>query len=265
MTGEMLATQLKISLATIRADLRLLTTVGILDARPKVGYAYQGASVLSVDNDALFNTPIAKILLPPTEIKLTTSMEEAVTKLFLADVGSLYVLDDDGALVGLISRKDLLRASFTDRDTTLPASIVMTRMPNVVTVTADTTIMAASKLLLKHNVDSLPVIQKHGDTHVIGKITKNRIFKYLIETLAPWGWAFICSFKLKVSYFSILARNRTLFTFLIGKFLVVTWVVILTAHRRTCKKIFVYYIALWNWTFSELDQFLSVNACIFAG
>ena len=141
MTGEMLATQLKISLATIRADLRLLTTVGILDARPKVGYAYQGASVLSVDNDALFNTPIAKILLPPTEIKLTTSMEEAVTKLFLADVGSLYVLDDDGALVGLISRKDLLRASFTDRDTTLPASIVMTRMPNVVTVTADTTIM----------------------------------------------------------------------------------------------------------------------------
>lgn len=183
MTGEMLATQLKISLATIRADLRLLTTVGILDARPKVGYAYQGASVLSVDNDALFNTPIAKILLPPTEIKLTTSMEEAVTKLFLADVGSLYVLDDDGALVGLISRKDLLRASFTDRDTTIPASIVMTRMPNVVTVTADTTIMAASKLLLKHNVDSLPVIQKHGDTHVIGKITKNRIFKYLIETL----------------------------------------------------------------------------------
>ena len=88
MTGEMLATQLKISLATIRADLRLLTTVGILDARPKVWYAYQGASVLSVDNDALFNTPIAKILLPPTEIKLTTSMEEAVTKLFLADVGS---------------------------------------------------------------------------------------------------------------------------------------------------------------------------------
>ena len=128
MTGEMLATQLKISLATIRADLRLLTTVVILDARPKVGYAYQGASVLSVDNDALFNTPIAKILLPPTEIKLTTSMEEAVTKLFLADVGSLYVLDDDGALVGLISRKDLLRASFTDRDTTLPASIVMRRI-----------------------------------------------------------------------------------------------------------------------------------------
>ena len=112
-------------------------------------------------------------------------MEEAVTKLFLADVGSLYVLDDDGALVGLISRKDLLRASFTNRDTTLPASIVMTRMPNVITVTADTSIIAASKLLLKHNVDSLPVVQNVGDTHVIGKITKNRIFKYLIETLVP--------------------------------------------------------------------------------
>ncbi|WP_123019693.1 CBS domain-containing protein [Lacticaseibacillus paracasei] len=185
MTGETLATKLNISLATIRADLRLLTTIGILDARPKVGYAYQGENLLQMDSQKFFQTTIAAILLPPTEIKLTTSMEEAVTKLFLADVGSLYVLDDDGALVGLISRKDLLRASFTDRDTTLPASIVMTRMPNVITVTADTSIIAASKLLLKHNVDSLPVVQNAGDTHVIGKITKNRIFKYLIETLVP--------------------------------------------------------------------------------
>lgn len=185
MTGETLATKLNISLATIRADLRLLTTIGILDARPKVGYAYQGENLLQMDSQKFFQTTIAAILLPPTEIKLTTSMEEAVTKLFLADVGSLYVLDDDGALVGLISRKDLLRASFTNRDTTLPASIVMTRMPNVITVTADTSIIAASKLLLKHDVDSLPVVQNVGDTHVIGKITKNRIFKYLIETLVP--------------------------------------------------------------------------------
>jgi CBS domain-containing protein len=185
MTGETLATKLNISLATIRADLRLLTTIGILDARPKVGYAYQGENLLQMDSQKFFQTTIAAILLPPTEIKLTTSMEEAVTKLFLADVGSLYVLDDDGALVGLISRKDLLRASFTNRDTTLPASIVMTRMPNVITVSADTSIIAASKLLLKHNVDSLPVVQNAGDTHVIGKITKNRIFKYLIETLVP--------------------------------------------------------------------------------
>lgn len=185
MTGETLATKLNISLATIRADLRLLTTIGILDARPKVGYAYQGENLLQMDSQKFFQTTIAAILLPPTEIKLTTSMEEAVTKLFLADVGSLYVLDDDGALVGLISRKDLLRASFTNRDTTLPASIVMTRMPNVITVTADISIIAASKLLLKHNVDSLPVVQNAGDTHVIGKITKNRIFKYLIETLVP--------------------------------------------------------------------------------
>ena len=185
MTGETLSTKLNISLATIRADLRLLTTIGILDARPKVGYAYQGENLLQMDSQKFFQTTIAAILLPPTEIKLTTSMEEAVTKLFLADVGSLYVLDDDGALVGLISRKDLLRASFTNRDTTLPASIVMTRMPNVITVTADTSIIAASKLLLKHNVDSLPVVQNAGDTHVIGKITKNRIFKYLNETLVP--------------------------------------------------------------------------------
>lgn len=145
--GEMLATQLCISLATIRAAYCLQPTVGILDARELVGYATLRASVLSVDNDALFKLPIAKILLPPTAICQPTSMVLPVTCLFLADVGSLTVLEAAGALVGLISRCDLLRASLLDRATTYSASIVKPRMPNVEPEPAEQPIMAASCLL----------------------------------------------------------------------------------------------------------------------
>lgn len=57
----------------------------------------------------------------------------------------------------------------------------MTRMPNIVTVTADATVLAVGQLLLKHKVDSLPVVEKGDQYQVIGKITKNRIFQHFIE------------------------------------------------------------------------------------
>ncbi len=60
----------------------------------------------------------------------------------------------------------------------------MTRMPNVITVTADTSIIAASKLLLKHNVDSLPVVQNAGDTHVIGKLQKTEFLNISLKPLS---------------------------------------------------------------------------------
>ncbi|KRN18900.1 helix-turn-helix transcriptional regulator [Secundilactobacillus similis] len=182
LTGEEIATQLNLSVPTIRGDLRLLTAVEILAARPKVGYVYKGDQRVSLDYHNLYETPISEILQPAAVIKDDTSLQEAVSKLFLKDVGSLYVVDDEHQLVGLISRKDLLRASFNNSNAeSMLASVVMTRMPNIVTVTADATVLAVGQLLLKHKVDSLPVVEKGDRYQVIGKITKNRIFQHFIE------------------------------------------------------------------------------------
>ncbi|MCI1985526.1 MAG: CBS domain-containing protein [Lactobacillus sp.] len=181
LTGEAIASHLGVAIPTIRVDLRVLTALELLTSRPKVGYSYQQPPATSVSADQ-YATPIQTIMLPTTEIRQNATLEEAVTKMFLADVGSLYVVDSDGALVGLISRKDLLRASFTSRDAeSLVASIVMTRMPNVITVTPETTIKTASELLLRHDVDSLPVVSPDDPQRAIGKITKNRIFAYFVE------------------------------------------------------------------------------------
>lgn len=182
MTGENIGENLGLSVPTIRADLRLLTAVDILVARPKVGYIYQGKPANRINYDELYSIPIESILLPATKISEDTSMQAAITKLFIEDVGSLYVVDGDSNLVGLISRKDLLRATFTNDDPkAVPAGIIMTRMPNIVMVTPQTTIMEAGNLLLTHEVDSLPVTEGAGSHVVIGKITKNRIFQHFIE------------------------------------------------------------------------------------
>lgn len=182
MTGEMIAAKLGLGVPTIRADLRLLTTLEVLVARPKVGYLYQGDQLINMNYDDLYNIPIGSILLPPTKINDDTSLQEAVTKLFLEDVGSLYVVDDQQQMVGLISRKDLLRASFNNANPdNVLASVVMTRMPNIVITTPDTTVMEAGELLLKHQVDSLPVFESRNGRNVIGKITKNRIFEHFIR------------------------------------------------------------------------------------
>ena len=182
LTSEKIAGNLDLSVSTIRPDLRFLTSVEILNARPKVGYEFKGNQLLNFDYDRVYQTPISEILLPTTEIKASDTLQAAVGKLFLKDVGSLYVVNEKGDLVGLISRKDLLRASLNNSNVqSMMASIIMTRMPNIITATPDMSVIEAGKLLLLHKVDSLPVVEKKSSRHAIGKITKNRIFQHFIE------------------------------------------------------------------------------------
>ncbi len=182
LTSEKIAGNLELSVSTIRPDLRFLTSVEILNARPKVGYEFKGNQLLNFDYDHIYQTPISEILLPTTEIKASDTLQVAVGKLFLKDVGSLYVVNEKGDLVGLISRKDLLRASLNNSNVqSMMASIIMTRMPNIITATPDMSVIEAGKLLLLHKVDSLPVVEKQSSRHAIGKITKNRIFQHYIE------------------------------------------------------------------------------------
>ncbi len=182
LTSEKIAGNLELSVSTIRPDLRFLTSVEILNARPKVGYEFKGNQLLNFDYDHIYQTPISEILLPTTEIKASDTLQVAVGKLFLKDVGSLYVVNEKGDLVGLISRKDLLRASLNNSNVqSMMASIIMTRMPNIITMSVIQAGKLFLKLLLLHKVDSLPVVEKQSSRHAIGKITKNRIFQHFIE------------------------------------------------------------------------------------
>ncbi|ORN32591.1 CBS domain-containing protein [Lentilactobacillus parabuchneri] len=183
-TSKQISAELKLSMPTIRSDLRLLTAFGILEAKPKVGYTFNDSPAKSLSYQKFYQEPIRSILQKPTEIREDATLTEAVNTLFIEDVGSLYVVGDQNELVGLISRKDLLRATLNNTNASLTlASTVMTRMPNIFTVTPDMSVIETGKLLLERKVDSLPVVDQDNQTKVVGKITKNRIFQHFIESV----------------------------------------------------------------------------------
>lgn len=181
-SGETIAKQLGLSRATLRNDLSILTMTGLLDARPKVGYFYTGQTVEPLLFEKLYHTKVAEVMIPPLLISQTVSVYEAVTTLFMYDVGSLYVKNDQDELIGVLSRKDLLRFAISNAaPEKTPVAMIMTRMPNIVTSTPAETILTAGTLLGRHEIDTLPVVDPQEPKKVIGKITKTRLMNYFIQ------------------------------------------------------------------------------------
>ncbi|MDT0017738.1 helix-turn-helix transcriptional regulator [Listeria swaminathanii] len=179
-TGDSIAAHLKLTRATIRADLSILTMTGILDARPKVGYFYSGLENNPIHFDEIRQLKVADIMTQPFFAKKETSVYDAIVMLFMEDIGSLYVVDEE-QLVGLVSRKDLLKGALADADTkATPIATIMTRMPNLVTVTKDDTVLHAAEQLVFHQIDSLPVLE---NAKVVGKISKTRITALFVDTI----------------------------------------------------------------------------------
>lgn len=180
-SGDKIAQQLGLTKPTLRNDLSLLTMTGILDARPKVGYIYSGQTIEPLLYEELFHLKLQDIMVPPVFIKQTTSIQDGITDLFMHDTGSLYVIDEEGDFVGLVSRKDLLRATVNNPNiSAVPVGMIMTRMPNIVTVTPKERIIDAGYLIIHQQVDSLPVIDPEDSKKVIGKISKSKLLSHFI-------------------------------------------------------------------------------------
>lgn len=181
-SGDNIAKTLGLSRATLRSDLAILTMTGLLDARPKVGYFYTGQPIEPLLYEKLYKKTVKDIMLQPILIHQSTTVYDAVTNLFMYDVGSLYVKDDKDELIGVLSRKDLLRAAISNPNTEkTPVAMIMSRMPNIITITSDRTILEAGGLLLQHSIDTLPVVANDQPKKVIGKITKTKLMAYFIH------------------------------------------------------------------------------------
>jgi CBS domain-containing protein/biotin operon repressor len=185
-TGEQIAERLNLTRATLRPDLSILTMSGYLDARPRVGYFYAGRPAGSVISERLHKLLVNDYKALPIVVQESASVYDAVVTLFLEDVGTLFVVNQKGYLAGVVSRKDLLRASLGNKSLEdIPVSIIMTRMPNIVTCTADESLYSAAKKLIDFQIDSLPVVKaSDGDSRqyeLLGRITKTTIAKAFVE------------------------------------------------------------------------------------
>nr|WP_207727114.1 helix-turn-helix transcriptional regulator [Anaerosolibacter carboniphilus] len=185
-TSEQIAQFLKVTRATLRPDLAILTMSGMLDARPKVGYLYSGNNTVSIISEHVKRTKVSEIKSMPVVVDEQTTLYDALVSLFLEDVGSIYVLSH-GYLAGVISRKDFLKNIMGGTDIhKMPVGLIMTRMPNIVTTYPHETALEAAIKIIEHEVDSLPVVEKFEEKgkeyfKVVGKVSKTNITRLFVE------------------------------------------------------------------------------------
>ena len=181
-TGEHIADQLNLTRATLRPDLAILTMAGYLDARPRVGYFYTGKTKTQLLTENLNNIFVKDFQSLPVVVKENVSVYDAIVTVFLEDVGTLFVVDENSCLVGVLSRKDLLRASIGKQElSSLPVNIIMTRMPNITVCQKEDLLIEVAKNLIEKQIDSVPVVKEsEAGFEVIGRVTKTNITKAFV-------------------------------------------------------------------------------------
>ena len=115
------------------------------------------------------------------------SIAEASSLMKQEKVHRLPVLDKDKRLVGLITEKDILYASPSPASSLsihemayLLSKLTVKKLmsKNVVTITKDTTVEEAARMMVDQDLSCLPVLE--GDK-LIGIVSKSDMFKILLE------------------------------------------------------------------------------------
>ncbi|MBU5225456.1 helix-turn-helix transcriptional regulator [Clostridium senegalense] len=185
-TSEALAAKLGLTRSALRADLSILTMIGILEARPKVGYIYSKNSSIGFSSDYIRSIKVKDVMSKPIVVQEETTVYNAILDLFLSDVGTLFVVNNDN-LVGIVSRKDFIKTAMGTADIhKVPVGIIMSRMPNIVLVEEEDSVYDAAKKIIEHEVDCLPVISKEIEDgrevfKIKGKVSKTSITNIFVK------------------------------------------------------------------------------------
>ena len=173
----------------MRSDLAILVMSGILDARPKVGYFFTGRSTLGLLTEEVSDIHVSDIQSLPVVIRNTQSAYEAIILMFVEDVGSVYVIDEQNFLTGVVSRKDLLKLATNNNGDmkAIPVIMAMTPLSKMVVAFPDTTVADAARKVIDNQIDSLPVVKcvctddKKKEYKVIGRITKTNFTRLFVD------------------------------------------------------------------------------------
>ena len=185
-TGSAIAEHLEVTRSALRSDLSVLTMLGVLDARPNVGYYYVGLSKETQTAERLKSFMVSDVLSQAVVVSGETSLYDTIVTIFTEDVGTILVCDDS-YLVGVVSRKDLLRASMGQTDShAMPISMIMTPVSKVITVEPSDTLVEAAQKMIDYEVDCLPVVVREDVGNkkrlkVVGRVSKTTVAKVFLE------------------------------------------------------------------------------------
>ncbi|MFZ3588189.1 helix-turn-helix transcriptional regulator [Bacillus sp. DJP31] len=182
-TGENIASRLNLTRATLRPDLAILTMAGYLDARPRVGYFYTGKTGSQLLTEKIKKIQVKQYQSIPVVVDENVSVYDAICTMFLEDVGTIFVVNKESLLVGVLSRKDLLRASLGKQElSSIPVNIIMTRMPNITVCKREDLLIDIALKLIEKQIDAVPIIKEtEKGLEVVGRLTKTNMTKVLVD------------------------------------------------------------------------------------
>jgi len=114
---------------------------------------------------------------PVVTVKDTTPVEEVA--MLLRDMGctGMPVVDDEDHLVGVVSRRDFKKVR-KSRQMQSPVKAIMSR--NLITIPKDKSAIEAARLMIKHDVGRIPVME---EKKIIGIITRSDAMLYFYDLL----------------------------------------------------------------------------------
>lgn len=177
-----IAKKLQVPMSDLESDLALLENLSVITFNKKLGYYYQGSKKYIVFAELLKYYPVENIMSIPVIIEDYVSIYDTIVFLFLENVGSIYITKDS-SLVGVVSRKDLLKAAISDIDLkTSPVKTIMTKMPNIKTVEKTTSVYECAKKIVNSHIDGVAVVEKvDNKIKVVGRVTKTNITSLFVK------------------------------------------------------------------------------------
>ena len=186
-TGDQIAERMHVTRAALRADLAILVMGGLLYSRSKVGYSYTGKNMLSFFTEELNSVRVRDVQsVPVVAAKTATAYDTAVT-MFVEDVGSVFIVEGRGVLIGVVSRKDLLKASLGRGSdlSKIPVPMVMTPLAKLIVTEPNESVVTAARKIIDNEIDALPVVkilseEKHS-YEIIGRFTKTNLTRLVVD------------------------------------------------------------------------------------
>ena len=192
-TGDKIAQNLHVTRAALRSDLAILTTSGILEARTKVGYFYTGKKTLGLFAEDVKNICVKDVKSLPVAVDESANAYDALVTMFTEDVGSVFIVAKKDILSGVVSRKDLIKATLTGGGelSKIPVRMVMTPLTKLVMTHDDESIILAARKIIENEVDSLPVVQEieglKKKYKITGRFTKTNLARVLVDLTEEKG------------------------------------------------------------------------------
>ncbi|WP_253736405.1 CBS domain-containing protein [Halohasta salina] len=125
---------------------------------------------------------VGRLMTSPVEtVRRETPVREAATRLLDEDIGSLVVVDDDNAVVGILTTTDFVR--ITADDTAAEATVGDYMSTDVTTATANDSINDVAGTMIDNGIHHIPVVD--DEAGVVGMLTTTDLTSYLATVEVP--------------------------------------------------------------------------------